>query len=78
MIKSGGAWVSPLEIESLISRHPAVAEVAVIGIKDEKWGERPAALVVLKPDAKPVTDEEIRRHTLGFSESGQISRYAVP
>ena len=51
VIKSGGEWVSSLEIESLISLHPAVSEVAVIGIKDEKWGERPVALVVLKADA---------------------------
>ncbi|AQV96701.1 long-chain fatty acid--CoA ligase [Cupriavidus necator] len=79
VIKSGGEWVSSLEIESLISTHPAVAEVAVIGIKDEKWGERPAALVVLKADAAtPASEDDIKRHVLAYSESGRISKYAVP
>ncbi|MBB5462423.1 fatty acid--CoA ligase [Paraburkholderia sp. Cpub6] len=79
VIKSGGEWISSLEIESLISTHPAVAEVAVIGIKDDKWGERPAALVVLRKDGTaPVTEDEIRQHVLAFSENGRLSRYAVP
>jgi len=78
VIKSGGEWVSSLEIENLISRHPGVSEVAVIGIKDEKWGERPVALVVLKAGAEAVTEEAIRQHVLAFSETGQISKYAVP
>ncbi|ANB72171.1 long-chain fatty acid--CoA ligase [Paraburkholderia phytofirmans OLGA172] len=79
VIKSGGEWVSSLEIESIISRHPGVAEVAVIGMKDERWGERPVALVVIKPDAQsPVTEDHIRQHVLMFSEKGQISKYAVP
>jgi len=79
VIKSGGEWVSSIEIESLISQHPLVSEVAVIGIKDEKWGERPLALVVLKPDAPgSAIEEDIRRHVLAYSEKGQISKYAVP
>jgi fatty-acyl-CoA synthase len=79
VIKSGGEWVSSLEIESLISQHPAVAEVAVIGIKSEKWGERPAAVVVLRTERDaPVSEEDIRQHVLRFSETGQISKYAVP
>jgi len=77
MIKSGGEWVSSLEIESLISQYPGVSEVAVIGIRDEKWGERPVALVVLKAGAT-VTEDDIKRHVLTFSTSGQISKYAVP
>ncbi|RWA48918.1 long-chain fatty acid--CoA ligase [Cupriavidus sp. UYMSc13B] len=79
VIKSGGEWVSSLEIESLISQHPRVSEVAVIGIKDDKWGERPVALVVLKADA-PVTaiEEDIRQHVMTFSDKGHISKYAVP
>ena len=79
VIKSGGEWVSSLEIESLISLHPDVSEVAVIGIKDEKWGERPVALVVLKPQsASPASEEDIRNHVLAFSDAGKISKYAVP
>ncbi|MGT2475406.1 fatty acid--CoA ligase [Paraburkholderia terrae] len=77
VIKSGGEWISSLEIESLISLHPGVAEVAVIGIKDEKWGERPVALVVLRQDAQ-VSEDDVKQHVLGFSKTGQISKYAVP
>ncbi|MBB5465010.1 fatty-acyl-CoA synthase [Paraburkholderia sp. CI2] len=77
VIKSGGEWISSLEIESLISLHPDVSEVAVIGIKDEKWGERPVALVVLKENGR-ITEDEIRQHVLQFSHTGQISKYAVP
>ncbi|SAL88725.1 AMP-dependent synthetase and ligase [Caballeronia terrestris] len=79
VIKSGGEWVSSLEIESLISQHPGVSEVAVIGIKDDKWGERPVALVVRKLQYEvPVSEDDIRKHVLAFSETGQISKYAVP
>ncbi|SPB15454.1 AMP-binding protein [Caballeronia novacaledonica] len=79
VIKSGGEWVSSLEVESLISQLPGVAEVAVIGVPDEKWGERPLALVVKKPDcATPVTEEVIARYLRGIAETGRISRYAVP
>ncbi|MEX3949066.1 fatty acid--CoA ligase [Paraburkholderia sp. EG287B] len=77
VIKSGGEWVSSLEIESLISLHDAAAEVAVIGIKDEKWGERPVALVVLKPGAK-ASENDIKQHVMTFATSGRISKYAVP
>lgn len=79
MIKTGGEWVSSLELESLISRHPGVSDVAVIGIKDDKWGERPMALVVRDPGYTPlVTEDEIKHHVLHFSEQGVISKYAVP
>ncbi|WDZ94807.1 fatty acid--CoA ligase [Herbaspirillum sp. WKF16] len=78
VIKTGGEWVSSLQIEDIIARHPAVAETAVIGIQDSKWGERPLALVVLKKDAAGVAEEDIRRHVLAAAESGQISRYGVP
>ncbi|MDR5752183.1 MULTISPECIES: fatty acid--CoA ligase [unclassified Caballeronia] len=79
VIKSGGEWVSSLAIESLISMHPGVSEAAVIGISDAKWGERPVALVVLKPEfAQTVSEDDIRNHVLAFSKTGQISKYAVP
>ncbi|MFW6052695.1 MAG: fatty acid--CoA ligase, partial [Desulfosalsimonas sp.] len=52
VIKSGGEWISSLELEDIASRHPAVNEAAVIGVPDEKWGETPMALVVLKEDYK--------------------------
>jgi fatty-acyl-CoA synthase len=79
VLKTGGEWVSSLDIEDLILRVPGISEAAVVGIPDEKWGERPVALVVVKPTgvAAP-TEESIRRHVANFAEQGAISRYAVP
>ncbi len=48
VVKTGGEWVSSLDLEDIILRAPGVAEVAVVGVPDEKWGERPVALVVVK------------------------------
>jgi fatty-acyl-CoA synthase len=55
LIKSGGEWISSVDLENALMAHPAVAEAAVIAIAHEKWGERPLACVVLKPgmQAKP-------------------------
>jgi fatty-acyl-CoA synthase len=49
VIKSGGEWISSVELEDAISGHPDVAEVAVIGVPDERWEERPLACIVLRP-----------------------------
>lgn len=46
VIKTGGEWISSLELESLISEHPAVSSVAGVGVPDPQWGERPVARVV--------------------------------
>jgi fatty-acyl-CoA synthase len=77
VIKTGGEWVSSIEVEGLIVEVPGVQEAAVIGVKDEKWGERPMAFVVCKPDAglKP---EAVRAHLLRHVESNRISKFAVP
>ena len=77
VIKTGGEWVSSIEVECLIAEVPGVQEAAVIGVKDEKWGERPMAFVVCKPDAglKP---EAIRAQLLRHVESNRISKFAVP
>jgi fatty-acyl-CoA synthase len=77
VIKTGGEWVSSLELENIISQHPAVNEVAVIGVKDDKWGERPMALVVLK-DGQNATPDDIKGIVKQFAEDGLISRYAIP
>jgi acyl-CoA synthetase (AMP-forming)/AMP-acid ligase II len=77
VIKTGGEWVSSLDLESIISQHPAVSEAAVIGVKDDKWGERPVALVVLK-EGQVADAGEIKRHVQQFAEAGHISRFAIP
>ena len=59
VIKSGGEWISSVELETLLVGHPAVAEAAVVGVHDDRWAERPLALVVLKPGAS-ATPEELR------------------
>lgn len=79
VIKTGGEWISSLELEDLISRHPSVSEVAVIGIPDPKWGERPMALVVPKPGySGKVTEEELTTHVQQFAAQGIISKWGVP
>jgi len=77
VIKTGGEWVSSLELESLISRHPAVAEAAVIAVKDAHWGERPLALVVGKPGLT-IDAAALQAHLQVFVATGEISKYAVP
>jgi fatty-acyl-CoA synthase len=77
VIKTGGEWVSSLQIEDLISQCAGVAEAAVIGVKDEKWGERPLALVV-KSDANGVSDAAIKDHLKVFADKGVISKYGIP
>lgn len=57
MIISGGFNIYPREIENIIAEHPAVAEIAVIGVPDEKWGEAVKAIVVLKPGASATAEE---------------------
>jgi fatty-acyl-CoA synthase len=79
VIKSGGEWISSLDLESLISRHPAVAEVAVIGVPDARWGERPLALVVACAEAKAtVNADAIKAHLLAFAAAGTLSKAAIP
>ncbi len=56
VIKSGGEWISTVELENEIMAHPDVVEAAVIGVPDEKWDERPLACVVLKAGAETTTD----------------------
>jgi len=57
VIKSGGEWISSVDLENALMAHPAVAEAAVIAIPDEKWAERPLAAVVLKEGATASADE---------------------
>ena len=72
VIKSGGEWISSIDIENLAVGHPKVAEAAVIGIRHPKWDERPLLVVVLKKDQK-ATKEEL----LGFLQ-GKIAKWWMP
>ncbi|HUD93655.1 AMP-binding protein [Sphingobium sp.] len=76
VIKSGGEWISSLMLEELIIRHPDVAEVAVVGVSDAKWQERPVAIVVATRDGVP-THEAINALLARFVEEGAISRFAL-
>jgi fatty-acyl-CoA synthase len=79
VIKTGGEWISSLELEDIISRHEAVSEVAVVGVADDKWGERPLAMVVIKDAFRDrVTEKDIQDHCMGFVEKGLIPKYGVP
>jgi len=72
LIKSGGEWISSVDLENALVAHPKVAEAAVIAIRDEKWGERPLAVVVAKPGAG-VPEDELRAHV-----AQRFARFWVP
>jgi fatty-acyl-CoA synthase len=72
LIKSGGEWISSIEIEDLVEGHPKVALAAVIGVPDPKWEERPLLIVKLRP-GEHATREEI----LAFLE-GKVARWWMP
>ena len=57
VIKSGGEWISSVDLENTLMGHPSVLEAAVFGVPDDRWDERPLACVVLKPDTKASADE---------------------
>ena len=72
VIKSGGEWISSIDLENLAVGHPKVAEAAVIGVRHPKWDERPLLIVVLKKD-QTATKQDI----LGFME-GKIAKWWMP
>jgi fatty-acyl-CoA synthase len=72
VIKSGGEWISSVELENEIMAHPAVAEAAVVGLPHRKWGERPLACVVLR-EGKSATKEDI----LAFLD-GRVAKWWLP
>lgn len=79
VIKTGGEWVSSLDIENNISQIDGIAEVAVVGLPNERWGERPYALAVVKPDfAGKLTGEGIRQTLLDQCEQGTLNTWYVP
>lgn len=79
VIKTGGEWISSQDLENLVANHEAVVEAAAIGIPDDKWGERPFLVAVLKPDfVGKVTGDDLRQYVLKASEAGKIPKYGVP
>ncbi|NYT64415.1 long-chain-fatty-acid--CoA ligase [Alcaligenaceae bacterium] len=80
VIKTGGEWLSSLDLEACLSEHPKVDEVAVIAIPSEKWGERPCAFVKLKqPDAATdVIAAEMRNILKQRIDEGKFPPYATP
>lgn len=79
VIKTGGEWVSSLDIENIISQIDGVAEVAVVGLPDPRWGERPHALIVAKPQATSYLTAELVRSSMQVDvDSGRLKKWYVP
>jgi fatty-acyl-CoA synthase len=76
-VKSGGEWIPTIILEDLLVRHPAVFEAAVIGAKDQRWGERPLAVVALRPN-QSATADELKKHMEGFVADGKLAKFWVP
>ena len=72
MIKSGGEWISSIDLENLAVGHPKVAEAAVIGVKHPKWDERPLLVVVKRPGAELARDELLRYY------EGKVAKWWLP
>jgi fatty-acyl-CoA synthase len=77
IIKSGGEWISSINLEGLIGLHVAVTEAAVVGLPHPKWGERPHALVVLRPGSQ-IEQAELKEHLRQYIDQGKISKWAMP
>jgi fatty-acyl-CoA synthase len=60
LIKSGGEWISSVDLENALMGHPKVREACVIAVADDKWVERPLAVVVWKDAADPATDDDLK------------------
>jgi fatty-acyl-CoA synthase len=79
VIKTGGEWISSLDLENISSQHEAISEAAAIGIPDEKWGERPLIVAVLKAEYKDkITVDDVKTFLKKFADEGRIPKYGVP
>jgi acyl-CoA synthetase (AMP-forming)/AMP-acid ligase II len=79
VIKTGGEWVSSLDMENQVSQHPAVSEAAVIGIPDAKWGERPLVVIVPRTEFKgKLTVDEMKVYMKKLADEGKIPKYGIP
>jgi fatty-acyl-CoA synthase len=71
VIKSGGEWISSVDLENALMAHPKVREASVVGVPDERWGERPLATVVVV-DGETVEVQELRDHLAGYVAKWQL------
>ncbi|MCK9273868.1 MAG: fatty acid--CoA ligase [Syntrophales bacterium] len=79
VIKTGGEWISSLDLENCASQHEAVSEAAAVGIPDEKWGERPVIMATLKEGFKgKVSADELKLFMKKFVDDGVIPKYGLP
>lgn len=79
VIKSGGEWISSLDLENLMSQHKAILESAAIGVPDDKWGERPLLIIALKPEYRgKTTAEELKQFMQRAASEGKIPKYGIP
>ena len=82
IIKTGGEWISSLQLEDIISEKSGVVRAAVIAVRDAKWGERPVALVVVEPgfasESEEAAQQAIRAHVKTYVDKGVISKFAIP
>ncbi len=72
LVKSGGEWISSVDLENLLMAHPSVAEAAVIAIPDDRWGERPLAVIVTR-DGAEVGADALREHL-----AAQYAKWQIP
>jgi acyl-CoA synthetase (AMP-forming)/AMP-acid ligase II len=77
VIKTGGEWISSIELEDILLQMPGLSEAAIIGVTDAKWGERPLAILVVHPGDR-VDDVAVQKHVKAYADKGVISRFAIP
>src|SRR5713226_7074047 len=77
VIKTGGEWISSIELEDILLQMPSLSEAAIIGVADAKWGERPLAILVAHPGGT-VDDAAVQKHVKAYADKGIISRFAIP
>jgi fatty-acyl-CoA synthase len=80
VIKTGGEWISSLDLENAISMHTAVLEAAAIGVPDSKWGERPVILVTLKPEFRGngINEDVLKNFMKACADKGTIPKFGIP
>jgi fatty-acyl-CoA synthase len=77
VIKTGGEWISSIELEDILLQMPSLSEAAIIGVADAKWGERPLAILVAHPGGS-VDNAAVQKHVKAYADKGVISRFAIP